>query len=277
VTGPDAVLAEEAELAVFAEVERLEPVFSVFDEDSALWELRRTGTTAVDELQTVLGLAQRWMELTAGAFCPTMAPLMELWGRAEERGLPPTTAELERAVTEARQGQPEHVDLNGIAKGWIADRAVAGVLPQTEAGTEASAASPGVWLSLGGDLVHRGGDSVVVGIEDPKRPYDNVAPLATVEVTNEAVATSGGGRRWWTILGERHSKVLDPRSGQPTDTISSATVVAESAATADVLATTALALGPTDAAALVTEQGGEYFFVLADGSIECSSGRFRRA
>jgi len=287
VAGVPAAVAERVELAMFDSAARLESIFTVFDEGSGLHAFRRMGTTDVPELIEVLASAERWVAETGGAFCPTMAPLMQLWAEAEARDVRPTAAELAAATAAAQAGRPEHLDLNAVAKGWIADRAVADALSiLTEATAEAVSETqadgtqdPGVptaWLSLGGDLVHRGSGTVAVGIEDPRRPYDNVPPLATIEVANEAVATSGGGRRWWTIDGVRHSRVVDPRTGEPTHTMLSATVVASTAAVADVLATTALILGPDDAGDLVGREGGEFLFVLTDGSVAASSGRFRR-
>ncbi len=271
VTSLDAATAERTERAMLAAVERWEPVFSVFDAASDLWALRRSGSTDVAELQAVVGLAREWAARTGGAFCPTMAPLMAAWDRAEARGRRPEEAELADAVADAQRMAVEHLDLNALAKGWIADRALTSV---REVGGWGDGV--GAWLSVGGDLVHGGAGAVRVGVEDPMRPYDNVPPLATIEVANEAVATSGGGRRWWTIDGVRHSKVVDPRTGEPTHTMLSATVVASSAAVADVLATTALILGPDDAADLVAAEGGEFLFVLADGCVVASSDRFRR-
>ena len=81
--------------------------------------------------------------------------------------------------------------------------------------------------------------------------------MATIEIDNEALATSGGARRWWTIGGKRYSKVLDPRTGLPVDSVASATVVARNAAEADVLATTALVLKPEETLVLVEAEGAE--------------------
>ena len=63
VTSPSADIAEAAEAAVFAEVERLEAIFTVFDDASALHELRRTGSTEVPELREhgVVLIESLWM------------------------------------------------------------------------------------------------------------------------------------------------------------------------------------------------------------------------
>ena len=258
-----------AEDAVVAEVSRLEQVFSVFEPDSALMSLRRSGSTEVAELQTLLTIARRWHSLTDGAFHPGMQPLVNMWAEAERDGAAPIMADAADCARQLQVPSLEHLDLNALAKGWIAERAI------EHAGNEHQLGS--TWLSIGGDIVHRGRGHVVVGIEDPHRPYDNVTPMATVEIANEALATSGSSRRWWEISGHRYSRVLDPRTGWPVDHVLSATVIAAEAAAADALATAALVLDPDRSIALTNSQGGDCLLVLADGRTIGSSNRFKQA
>lgn len=274
VSAPSISVADRAESAVIEEVERLERIFTIFDDASALHALRRTGATNVAELQTVVSLAIEWHRRTNGAFHPALQPLIDVWDDAEAQGQVPTSGALAEVTAGLVMPNDDAIDfpslnLNGIAKGWIADRSL-----------DAAFGDPSVtsaWLSLGGDLAHRGDESLVVGIEDPARPYDNVAPMATVEISNEALATSGDGRRWWNIDGVRYSKVLDPRTGQPSSGIRSSTVVAPTAQAADVMATTFLALEPEEALALADAQHAACFLVCVDGTIVTSSDRFTRA
>ena len=250
--------------AIVSEVERLEKIFTVFDPSSALCRFRATGSTDVPELLDVLALAEQWVERSGGAFAPHANSLITLWDAAEHNGALPTDADLAEAA--AGLGDARIDNLNAIAKGWIAERAVQTVL--TSAGNVESA-----WLSLGGDIVHRGREPMRVGIEDPARPYDNAAPLATVLVQGEALATSGSARRYWTIEGTRYAKVLDPRTGQPVDHVASATVIAPSAADADVLATVGLVMEAPEFFDLLPA-GSAALLVLRDGSVRQSSDRF---
>lgn len=269
VAATDADGCSRAEDAVIAEVGRLETIFTVFDHTSALHDLRRTGSTDVAELREVVGLAESWRGRTGGAFQPRGQPLLDLWDRAEATGTVPSMAGLRSAVDALSTPTGyASLDLNAIAKGWIAERALKTML---DASPDVSAG----WLSLGGDVVHGGDGSLVVGIEDPKRPYDNVAPLATVELSNEALATSGGARRWWTVGQRRYSKVLDPRTGLPAEGVASATVVAPDGAAADVLATVGLVLARDEMFDLMQAAGASCLLVDADGSVSSSSDRFR--
>ncbi|NNF55388.1 MAG: FAD:protein FMN transferase [Acidimicrobiales bacterium] len=127
------------------------------------------------------------------------------------------------------------LNLNAIAKGYIVD----------QASRRASRFARKVIISGGGDIRHLGAGSVTVGIEDPLRPYDNVAPFRRATISNQGLATSGTARRG------KH--VIDPRTGQPTDHIASASVIAEDAVTADVLATALTVLSVEDGLQLISE------------------------
>lgn len=149
------------------------------------------------------------------------------------------------------------IDLGGFAKGWTVDAA---------ARLMRDVAS---WvINAGGDLRAAGpgpdGCGWLVGIEDPWIPGNDIAVL---RVRDQAVATSSlWRRRWPTPEGWAHH-LIDPRSGRPADTgLAAVTVVAPTAAQAEVLTKTVLLLGPRDglsyieslpdcAAVLVTERG----------------------
>lgn len=259
-----AVDATAVEDAIVAEVERLEAIFTVFDPASALNAFRSTGATEVPELLEVLAIASDWRQRSGGAFTPHIHDLFGLWDAAEQADVAPTAETLAAAI--ASLGTRPVDNLNAIAKGWIAERALTSVI-STTSNVESA------WLSLGGDIVHRGGDPMRVGIENPARPYDNVAPLATVLLQDEALATSGSARRYWTIDGTQYAKVLDPRTGRPVDKVASATVIATSAADADVLATIGLVLEPAEFFDLLPT-GGAALLVLRDGSVTQSADRF---
>ena len=67
----------------------------------------------------------------------------------------------------------------------------------------------------------------------------------TIELRDAGMATSGRARRGYRIGGRWYSHVIDPRTGRTVDDVASVTVVASSAATADVLATLLGVLHPT--------------------------------
>ena len=61
--------------------------------------------------------------------------------------------------------------------------------------------------------------------------------LATIRLTNAAVATSGNYQRTFQIQGKSYSQIIDSRTGLPVKYIPSVTIIAPTAADADALAT----------------------------------------
>jgi FAD:protein FMN transferase len=134
---------------------------------------------------------------------------------------PPLPEMLEVVDGRARIAPGTAIDLGGIAKGWLADRAVERIGPNSLA-------------NFAGDLRARGegpaGDGWPVGFGS-----------TTVLLKDIGAATSGtGGRRW----GERSHHLIDPRTGLPADTdLTEVSALAPTGADAEVLAKTALLLG----------------------------------
>ncbi|WP_456786961.1 FAD:protein FMN transferase [Cellulomonas sp. P5_C5] len=120
------------------------------------------------------------------------------------------------------------VDTDGVVKGWAVQRAADLLV--------ARGLARFCW-NAGGDVVTRGepepGRGWHVAVRDP---LVGEAFLAVLELRDGAVATSG--------TYERGNHVWDGRTGALATSLLSATVVAPDLTTADVLATSVLALGP---------------------------------
>ena len=231
-------------VGIFAEIERLEQVFSVYRPDSELsrWRADPQHTQVGDELRAVLALAEQWFVRGHGAFNPNLGALTACWRAAGEQGVEPPAGDIEELVATAAVlpytvvgdavavlGPCAGIDLNAFAKGWIVDRAVEWALREPSV--------LGVTVNAGGDLAHRGAGSVRVGVEDPAARYDNGAPLVVMHLADGAIATSGSTRRGVQV-GERwFGHVLDPRVGRPVERVVQVSVLADDAATADVVAT----------------------------------------
>jgi len=218
-----------------AEIERLEHIFNVYDESSEISRFKRGECRPGRELEEVMGLADHWYRLSDGAFDPHVGPLRETWAHAAASFRRPTEAELASA---RQRRNVTGLDLNGIAKGWIVDRAASAAMDLEGSGH--------ITVNGGGDIRHTGPDVLRVGIEDPHRPYDNALPLTVVALSGGAIATSGGARRGWTIGDRWYSHVIDPRTGIPTTSVAQASVLAGSACTTDVVATALTVLADND-------------------------------
>lgn len=130
-------------------------------------------------------------------------------------------------------------DLDGVAKGWLADRAV-GLL----------AAFPAVAIDADGDVAVAldAGESLSLGVADPESPGMDLSVLRLVNDSPArqafGVATSGVSvHRWGVGPGARHH-LIDPRTGAAAATdIVQATVIATSARLAEAFAKSAVILG----------------------------------
>ncbi len=143
------------------------------------------------------------------------------------------------------------LDPSGLVKGWAVERAVAALQGPAELD----------WVvGAGGDVLGRArhGAPWRVGIEDPR---DRRRVLATVEVTEGAVATSGAAARG--------PHVIDPRTGEPARGLASATVTGPGLMWADVLATAAYVAGPMGYS---LPQGYQSLLVEPDGTLTASAG-----
>ena len=92
----------------------------------------------------------------------------------------------------------------------------------------------------------------------PLVPEDTATDLAASKAALRAsgVATSGAAKRSWWRGDERYHHLIDTRAMRPSASGAlSATVVAEDATTADVLAKVAFLLGPSAALDMASEFG----------------------
>lgn len=256
--GRSARSLRQAERLLLSEIGRLEAIFSIHDPTSELsrWKAAPGDGPVGSELALLLRLGLDWQAATGGLFNPAAGLLVARWRQAATLDEVPPEEELAAlAASIARpryalgpdgpikDGDCRPLDFNALAKGLVVDLASAAVLEAFRLDS--------LVVNIGGDLVHRGGGGALVAVEDPARPYDNAAPIASLTVRNAGMATSGSARRGAHIGGRWFSHVIDPRSGWPADEVASATVVAADAATADVLATPLSILQPAEGLALV--------------------------
>jgi thiamine biosynthesis lipoprotein ApbE len=280
VAAPDETAAAVAEQAALDEIERLRRVLSAYDPASELSRLNRSsGPVPVSsELAEVLRAYEHWHHRTGGAFCGQLGRLARLWRDTELTGEVPSAAalgpivndlrspgwHLDPAAGTVRRTTDQPLDLNALGKVYIVGKAATAVRDRVPAVT-------GLLVNLGGDLfgwgAPPGGAGWAVGVQDPHNPHDNAAPLCGLRLANQAVASSGGYQRYYTVGGTRYSHVLDPRTGMPADGVAGATVVAADNLTANALATALCVLPPEDGLRLVVGvPGAECLIVAADGA-----------
>ena len=239
-----------AEAALMAEVDRLEGLFSRYLPGSELSRLQaRQGlvTTVSPDLAALLSRAEHFMTLTGGAFHPAADTLARLWQHGEpEAGTLQGVLEQMRRPLWTLEGQQVtlHTSLslnfNALAKGFI-----------TDASAQAAMNVPGVrqvMLNIGGDVRHLGQGRVGVGLEAPGQWADNRPPVGSVAVSNQAVTTSGQTYRG--------AHLFNPRTGQPTPTGRTVSVIAPSCAESDALSTAFCVLDVSECLALADRLEG---------------------
>ncbi len=194
----------------------------------------------------LVALAISAWQQTDGWFDPTVLDALEAAGydRTHEevvgRALParPTRAVPgpEAIGLDARLGEvvlPSgvHLDLGGIGKGHTADLVATGLLTK----------------GADGALVNMGGDLRAVGqppVGDMWMVATDATPPVEVAITAGAVATSTTTKRRWTVDDRPMHHLIDPHTGAPsTSDLATVTVVAGTAAWAEVLAKVVLLAG----------------------------------
>lgn len=144
---------------------------------------------------------------------------------------------------------PGTIDLNGIVKGWAADRALAAVRAE---------GCPDACLNAGGDIIVTGsprpGEPWRIGVRSPGGGL-----LTTLALREGACASSG---TW-----ERGEHIRDARTGRPARELQLATVLAGDLTTADTLATAVFALGERGAAWAISEGATGVLALTADGRL----------
>jgi thiamine biosynthesis lipoprotein len=240
---------EAAIAAAFDELYRLAAIFSRYDPASALSLLNHDGrlTDPPPELALVATHAAAMHDLTGGAFDVTVKPVLDLLAACPP-GSPPTGAELADAAALVGAGSLRltrrgirfdrtgmGVTLDGIAKGYIADRMAA---------TLERSGVPRYLIDAGGDVRVRNRNARnlpwVIGVRDPSGA---AGFLDVIALEQGSVATSGGYERFYA--GDRGSHhIITPDSGRSPHQVVSASVVASLGFSADALATAVLVLGP---------------------------------
>ena len=275
--------AEAAEERVLREIDRLAAIFSGYDPASELsrWQERRPGSRAVSaELFEVLQSCETWIERTDGAFDPRTEALTRLWRRCAREDRRPNSEELTQAkaimtppawkldlaTRRAERVSNCPLSLNGIAKGYIVGRAC-------DAGLGEKNGVSGLLLNVGGDLRVCGALTRTIGIVTPWADSESSDPLMFIKVKNRSVATSGRSQRGLQIGGKWYSHVFDPRTGEPVERVSSATVVAGRSIDADALAKACCVLEPKESLRLIESlPETECLIVLSSGEIVKSRG-----
>ena len=277
--GSDQALLEQTITAAFAEMTRLEELFSSHKPQSEISRLSAaSGPFAVSpETLDLLKLGQRIARESDGAFDMTLGALKKLWAIESDQPQIPSAEQIDIALQGigpdaltfagnrvSKRLPALQVDLGGIAKGYAVDRALA-ILRRS--GIDAASVNAGGDIALFGE---RQGRPWRIGIQHPRQAGEL---LTVIELHDQAVVTSGDYERFFERDGVRYHHIFDPRTGQPARLCQSVTVIAADAASADALATAAFVLGPVAGLQLLERLSDvEGLLVDAAGQLHRTSG-----
>jgi len=236
------------------------------------------------DVYTLIKKSMYFYGITEGAFDITVAPLTETWGFGADAFTCPSRRRIETILDHVgmykiRVDEDKKavifddplvaVDFGAIAKGFAVDEAIR---LAEEQGLE-----NGI-INIGGDLYCLGkngaGKPWSIGIKDPRIEK---GIIATIRISDMAVATSGIYENFRIRGQKRFSHIIDPRTGSPvSNDVSSVTVVAPDCVTADALATAILVLGSAGGKELAEKiPGAECLLIINHGrgpSMTYSSG-----
>ncbi|KQV29329.1 hypothetical protein ASC97_23670 [Rhizobium sp. Root1203] len=203
---------------------------------------------------------------TDGAVDPLVGRDLELLGYDRHYSLRPLAGGIAAYATERpiwkrdvlrvgnilRSRRPLTIDLGAVGKGYLVDL-ISRLL--VNEGFDAFT------VDASGDIEHRGGELLQVGLE---HPLDPKLIVGVARLRNSSLCASAVNRRAW---GDGQHHMVDGRTGRPVTDVIATWVVSNDTATADGLAT-ALFFAP---ASRLTERF-DFSFVrmFADGSAEMS-------
>jgi thiamine biosynthesis lipoprotein len=262
--------------AAIADVLRIEAKYSRYRDDSVTTSINRAAgrhEVAIDgETSALLRYADHCHALSGGRFDISSGVLRRVWDFRRDPPRVPETAEIdavreligwqhvqwsERAVRLAKPGM--ELDFGGIGKEYAADRA--STILQ-ERGIAHSL------VNLGGDVRAVGGQANGspwhIGIRHPREPEPAV--IASVDVAEGAIATSGDYERYFELGGRRYCHLLDARTGMPVSAWQSMSVAAPLAVVAGSCSTIAMLL-EEGAPAFLQTQGVAWLGVDAGGEL----------
>ena len=251
---------ENLKPAIDSILEVIDRSMSTYRPDSAISKINQGDTTAVvdEHFRKVFEASQQIWQESEGLFDPTVGVLVNAWGfgkqKISEADLP-TDKKIDSlrkyvgfdkvALTEKNLIKKRYTeilfDFNAIAQGYTSD-VVANYL--------SARGIKNYIVEIAGEMYLKGKNTVedkswTIGVENPLKPLDDRDLVATIQFTNQGLATSGNYRKVWTDSnGRKYVHSINPLTGRATQSdVLSATVVAPSTMLADGYATMFMVMG----------------------------------
>jgi thiamine biosynthesis lipoprotein len=262
---------------VMREYHRVDDAMSTYKPDSEISQVNSHAAEAPMVIsEELFGLVERSLELSTmsgGAFDITYDSVGYLYDfRARQR---PTDRQIEERIgavdyrhvvldrvrrTIFFKAKGVRINLGGIAKGYVVERAAAMLRAR---GVEHAL------LNAGGDtrvIGDRRGQPWIVGIRHPRVADEVVTRLPLVD---EAISTSGDYERYFEENGHRYHHIINPATGRPTEGVLTVTVIGPDGTMTDGLDTAIFVLGVERGLELI-EAYPDYETIIVDAAGEVS-------
>jgi thiamine biosynthesis lipoprotein len=274
-------ISEEILDGAFAICDKYENIYSRTLETSELYKLNnktlemkegsKDSYYISDELKDILNYGLKYSNLSGGNFDITIEPISSLWEFTSEEPFVP-----DKEIIDSNLGYVNYknlelnnnvatfknenmgIDLGAIAKGYIADRIKDYLISE---GVQSA------MINLGGNVLCVGSKTKEVpfniGIQKPFADRNEI--VATMELRDVSVVSSGIYERSFTEDGKSYHHILNPSTGYPYDNgLISVTIISEKSVDGDGLSTSCFALGLEKGLELINSLPNTYAVFITD-------------
>jgi FAD:protein FMN transferase len=231
-------------------IKKYEKMYSYYDEESKLYEINNSADTLFvmnEDWKEMFSLAKQVFAQTDSLYDISIGTLTDIWD-FETKEIPSSEkiASAQKFIgfeniffdqTSFIRPQGMKITLGSIAKGFILDK-VGEFLQEKEVSSAV--------INAGGDMVLFGHKKPTkIGIKHPRKEGNEVIEI--LHLGNYAVVTTGDYERYFEENGTRYHHIINPKTGYPSDSMISITVIHSEAAIADAYATGLFLLSPQKA------------------------------
>lgn len=242
-----------------------------------------------EDIMDLLKLGRQMYVMTDGKLHIAYGSVLSLWHEYREEGVnEPENAKLPPQEELAKRAEHTNMDFlfldEEASTVYLADAEMSldvgsigkGFAVQKLAEYAREIGMEHVLISVGGNVCAVGGKADgtpwVIGVENPDTDSDE-AYLATVELSDGCLVTSGDYQRYYEVEGQRYCHIIDPDTNMPPAYFSSVSVQTKDSGTADALSTALFNMRYERGLALVEKlQDVEAMWIGKDGKISYSSG-----
>lgn len=256
---------------VYDFVASLEDILSPTAEGSDIYKINHseagTPVKCHSETMEIMKTAEDIYTASGGAYDPSVYPLVRLWNFSSDRYLIYTDIPSDEQILETKKltgleksfkidyenneitklADGAMLDFGGVAKGYVAEKSMSKISGES-------------LINLGGNIAGKGKE-YTIGIANPSREdrtFSTSYFAKVVILDGETIATSGDYERYYEMDGVYYNHIINPYTGRPQDTadgVVSCSVISESGAVGDAVATAVIVLGKEKGKELIESLG----------------------